>query len=213
MLLVCGLPALRAIGLDILDVGVILHHNVELIFLEQVQQVLHKVHAVKESQTFGQADAKVVVPLDLLLHESLVVLNALVILPLWFLRRKGTLLAGSHSAGHDQLFDVLLMYLNAIHPHGAFLGKGFLNMNQTPLPLLYEMVHHFGNLYLSMGILLALLLLLLRGDLVYHRVSLLMAKFDSCICASRAYPSSDSSSRANDGVDRAGILRARWWNC
>jgi hypothetical protein len=214
LLLVRGLSALWGIGLDILDVCVVLHHNVELVFLEQVQEILHKVDAVKEAQTFGQADAKVVVPLDLLLHEGLVVLHPLVIiLSLWFLRRKGTLLAGCHSAGHDQLFDVLLMYLYAIHPHTAFLGKGFLNMNQTSLPLLHEVVHHFGYLYLRMGIWLALLLLLLRGDLMYNGVSLLMAKFDSGICASWANAGSDSSSRANDWVNRASILWARWWDC
>ena len=139
--------------MDILDVCVVLHHDVELVFLEQVQEILHKVDAVKEAQAFGQADAKVVVPLDLLLHEGLVVLHSLVIiLSLWFLRRKGTLLAGCHSAGHDQLFDVLLVYLYAIHPHTAFLGKGFLNMNQTSLSLLHEVVHHFGYLYLRMGV-------------------------------------------------------------
>jgi len=171
--------------LEILDVSVVLHHDVQLIFLEQVQQILHKVHTVKESQTLGQADSKVVVPLYLLLHEGLVVLDALIIiLSLCFLSRKETILVAGHSTRHDQLFDVLLVYLDAIHPHASFLGKGFLNMNQTPLPLLHEVVHHFGYLYLSMGIRLALLLLFLRGDLVDHGVSLLMAEFYSSIGAS-----------------------------
>ena len=175
LLLVRGLSSLRAIGLEILDVSVVLHHDVQLIFLEQVQQILHKVHTVKQPQTLRQADPKVVVPLYLLLHEGLVILNALVIiLPLRLLRQKGPILVVGHSTRHDQLFDILFMYLDAIHPHAAFLGKGLLDVNQTTLSLLDEVVHHFGYLDLSMRIRLALLLLFLRGDLMDYRVSLLV---------------------------------------
>ena len=73
-----------------------------------------------------------------------------IILPLRLLCRKGTFLTSGHSTSHDQLFDVLLVYLDAVHPHASFLGKGFLNVDQTSLPLLHEVVHHFGYLYLSM---------------------------------------------------------------
>ena len=175
LLLVPWLSRQRGTSLQILDIGMVLHHYIQLIFLEQVQQILHKVHTVKQPQTLRQADPKVVVPLYLLLHEGLVILNALIIiLSLRLLRRKGSILVVGHSTRHDQLFDILFMYLDAIHPHAAFLGKGLLDVNQTTLSLLDEMVHHFGYLDLSMRIRLALLLLFLRGDLMDYRVSLLV---------------------------------------
>lgn len=47
LLLVRGLSSQCGTGVEILDVGVVLHDDVELVLLQQVQQVLYKVHTVK----------------------------------------------------------------------------------------------------------------------------------------------------------------------
>lgn len=81
-----------------------------------------------------------------------------------------------HGIGHNKLFDVLFVYLDAIHPHASFFGEGLLDVNQAALSLLHEVVHHFGYLYLGVRVWL-LMLLLLGRDLMNHGVSLLVAEF------------------------------------
>ena len=96
---------------------------------------MHKVNAIEEAQTLGQTNAKIIVSLYLLLHKSLIILRSLIVM----LKIR---------AGHYKLLDVLFMYLYAVHPHAPFLGKRLLDMNETPLSFLNQMVDHLCYLYL-----------------------------------------------------------------